>query len=217
VSKLERLFREHGIRYWYSTRHIVAATKWHDEIGRALDRCDWFALVLSPSAVRSAWVKRELLYALESRRYRDRIVPILHKNCVWNPALLDARKPADRGFQFGFSGGVPCAASDLGSGLPGGKAFKGSVEGEIGPKTQVNSAPDPYVSRFRCVVKTGTKTGWAGFAILAASWLLGAVILSGPAVITLGIIAGRTSSKWWHLVAGAGLLTAAVLVASIAV
>src|SRR5271168_1860637 len=65
VSKLERLFREHGIRYWYNTRHIVAATKWHDEIGRALDRCDWFALVLPPSAVRSAWVKRELLYALE--------------------------------------------------------------------------------------------------------------------------------------------------------
>lgn len=84
VSRLEEVFRKHGIRYWYSKRHIVAATTWHDEIGKALGRCDWFVVVLSPSALRSVWVERELLYALRSRRYNERIVPILHKRCIWN-------------------------------------------------------------------------------------------------------------------------------------
>jgi hypothetical protein len=60
---------------------IVGARQWHDEIGAALERCDWFALVLSPSSVRSEWVKHELLYALGEARYRRRIVPILYRPC----------------------------------------------------------------------------------------------------------------------------------------
>lgn len=66
---------------WYSERHIVGARQWHDEIGQALERCDWFAVVLSPSSVRSEWVRHELLYALGEARYRRRIVPILYRAC----------------------------------------------------------------------------------------------------------------------------------------
>ena len=57
------------------------AQQWHDEIGAALERCDWFAVVLSPSSVRSELVKHELLYALGEPRYRRRIVPILYRPC----------------------------------------------------------------------------------------------------------------------------------------
>jgi len=59
----------------------LGAALWHDEIGEALARCDWFLLALTPSAVRSAWVKRELLFALEKKRYEKRIVPILVRPC----------------------------------------------------------------------------------------------------------------------------------------
>ena len=55
--------------------------QWHDEIGQALARCDWFLLVLSPAAVGSEWVKRELVYALQSKRYRRRIAPLILKSC----------------------------------------------------------------------------------------------------------------------------------------
>jgi hypothetical protein len=40
--------------------NIRGAQQWHDEIGTALKRCDWFLLVLSPQSVRSMWVKHEL-------------------------------------------------------------------------------------------------------------------------------------------------------------
>ena len=45
------------------------------------NRCDWFAVVMSPAATRSEWVKRELLYVLDAGRYGRKIVPLLHKPC----------------------------------------------------------------------------------------------------------------------------------------
>src|SRR5947207_4484587 len=77
VDQLAEWLRGHGIDVWYSRTHLRGAQQWHDEIGNALARCTWFLLVLSPNAVRSRWVKRELIYALEDHRYTGRIVPVL--------------------------------------------------------------------------------------------------------------------------------------------
>jgi TIR domain-containing protein len=81
VRKLAAVLRREGVSFWYSEKHIVGAQQWHDEIGKALQRCDWFAVVLSPAAVASRWVKWELLYALNHNRYEGRIVPIVLKLC----------------------------------------------------------------------------------------------------------------------------------------
>jgi len=64
VTRLASVLKRYKIKYWYSATHIVAAKQWHDEIGKALRRCGWFLVVLTPASVRSAWVKRELLFAL---------------------------------------------------------------------------------------------------------------------------------------------------------
>lgn len=81
AERLVGVLRQHRIPFWYSDAHIRGAQQWHDEIGRALQRCDWFALVLSPDSVASRWVKRELLYALEQERFDGRIVPLLYRAC----------------------------------------------------------------------------------------------------------------------------------------
>ena len=81
VNKLATFLAERKIPFWYSKRHLVGAQQWHDEIGKALKTCDWFLVALSPAAVRSKWVKRELLYALQEERYENRIVPVLIKPC----------------------------------------------------------------------------------------------------------------------------------------
>jgi hypothetical protein len=46
VERLAGVLREHGIPVWYSRTNIVGAKQWHDEIGKALTRCDWFVVVL---------------------------------------------------------------------------------------------------------------------------------------------------------------------------
>lgn len=81
VLRLTRILEQHRIPYWYSAQHIRGAQEWHDAIGRALNQCNWFLVVLTPAAVRSLWVKRELSFALRQRRYNERIVPVLLKQC----------------------------------------------------------------------------------------------------------------------------------------
>ena len=76
--------RDRAIPVWYSETHIVGAEQWHDEIGNALARCDWFLLVLSPQSVKSRWVKRELVHALNDDRYDNHIVPLLYRPCDVN-------------------------------------------------------------------------------------------------------------------------------------
>lgn len=71
--------RRHGVSVWYSEANIVGAQQWHDEIGAALKRCDWFLVALSPNAVDSMWVRRELVYALRQAKFKERIVPLLHR------------------------------------------------------------------------------------------------------------------------------------------
>jgi len=87
------MLRRHGIPVWFSETNIVGAQQWHDEIGAALKRCDWFVLLLSPSSVNSIWVKREVLFALNNNRYADSIVPVLYQPCdydqlSWTLSLL---------------------------------------------------------------------------------------------------------------------------------
>lgn len=84
ASHLAETLRRHGVPVWYSRDRIRGAQQWHDEIGKALNRCDWFAVLLTPSAVRSDWVKRELLFALQEKRYQERIVPLLHRECRYD-------------------------------------------------------------------------------------------------------------------------------------
>jgi hypothetical protein len=80
VERLANALRRHGVPVWYSERNLIGAQQWHDEIGAALRRCDWFAVVLSPSSVDSMWVKRELMKAFQPRRLEDRIIPILFQH-----------------------------------------------------------------------------------------------------------------------------------------
>ena len=74
-------FARHDVPVWISERHVRPSRRWIDEIGRALDRCDWFAVVLTPAAVRSLWVQREVYFVLQRKRFGGRIVPLLVKKC----------------------------------------------------------------------------------------------------------------------------------------
>jgi len=40
-------------------------------------------VVLSPNSIKSDWVKHELMFALNNKRYKARIVPLLLKPCKY--------------------------------------------------------------------------------------------------------------------------------------
>jgi hypothetical protein len=67
----------------------------------------WFVVLLTPRAVESRWVRRELVYALTQERYDERITPILFEDCdleqlSWIlPSLqcVDCRSDANEGYR----------------------------------------------------------------------------------------------------------------------
>ena len=107
ADQIAQTLRRHGISVWYSATNILGAQQWHDEIGAALRRCDWLVVVLTEEAVQSLWVKRELCYALQQRRYLDRITPVMAKSCnieqlSWTLSAhqtIDFRPGIDAGFR----------------------------------------------------------------------------------------------------------------------
>ena len=107
ASELAEVLRGHGIPVWYSKTHIRGARQWHDAFGRALARCTWFVIILSPGAVDSMWVKNELLFALNQRRYRDKIAPVLYKKCKYEKLswtlssfqIVDFTKSMEEGYR----------------------------------------------------------------------------------------------------------------------
>lgn len=81
AGRLARVLLKHSVKSFLSKQSIRGAQQWHDEIGAALKRCDWFCVILSPQSVKSQWVKHELLYAIQASRYRERIIPVMLKKC----------------------------------------------------------------------------------------------------------------------------------------
>jgi hypothetical protein len=81
ADKIVSRLRQAGLRVWYSKTHLKGAQQWQAEIGAALKRCNWFIVLLSPAAVKSKWVERELAYALQHDQYDRHIVPLLLRTC----------------------------------------------------------------------------------------------------------------------------------------
>jgi hypothetical protein len=107
VTPLADALRRHGVPIWYSKINILEAQQWQDEIGAALKRCDWFLVVLSPNAVNSMWVKREVQYALAQNRFADRIIALHAQPCDFESLSwvlssiqrVDFDKGADAGYR----------------------------------------------------------------------------------------------------------------------
>jgi hypothetical protein len=93
VDDLVELLRVHYLDTWYAKRDISAG-RWEPEIYSALKTCDWFLVALSPDAVDSEWVAKEVELAMAEKRLHDngRIIPVLVRPCEWqrlHPRLFE--------------------------------------------------------------------------------------------------------------------------------
>ena len=77
ARRVRDVLAAHGVPVWFSPHHLVGGDLWQDEIGDALERCDWFIVVLTPEARESMWVEREVKFAVEEKKFRGKIIPLL--------------------------------------------------------------------------------------------------------------------------------------------
>src|SRR5437763_1480298 len=82
ASRIAEVLRAHTVPVFFAPHDIAGAQQWQDEILSALNRCDWFAVLLSSAAVDFMWVRREVSYALNQPRYQDRIIPLRYQDCL---------------------------------------------------------------------------------------------------------------------------------------
>jgi hypothetical protein len=73
IDRLETSIRDQRFRIWIDHQHLEGGDAWVRLIADNITQCDVFLVVLSPQSVASAWVNREILYALDMNKT---IIPI---------------------------------------------------------------------------------------------------------------------------------------------
>lgn len=98
ASKLARQLKRFGLKAWDPSADIAPGDNWALEIGRALEKSGAMIVLLSPASAKSASVKHEIEYAITSKRFRERLIPVMVKPTAGFPWVLS---------QFQFEQGEP--------------------------------------------------------------------------------------------------------------
>ena len=66
-----------GLEVWNAERNLLPGDNWAAEVGRALEESEAMVVLLTPEAIGSRWVMREMDYALGAKNYRNRLIPVV--------------------------------------------------------------------------------------------------------------------------------------------
>jgi hypothetical protein len=89
ISHLE----EEGLKIKDPRSDIMPGENWSLESGKALESSNALVLLVSPSAIKSESFRRETEYALGSKRFRDRLIPVIVKDTPKLPWILRHLNP----------------------------------------------------------------------------------------------------------------------------
>jgi hypothetical protein len=94
----ERL-RQAGIAVWHS-EEILPGENWARKVGEALDASNAMVVLVSPHAVNSPWVQREIAYAVGSSQYAGRLIPVIIEPTADVPWVLRRMSAIDDAHDF---------------------------------------------------------------------------------------------------------------------
>jgi hypothetical protein len=77
AQKLAETLRAHSLDVWMYAEEIAPGENFAARIAEALERANAMVVLLTPRSVESAWVKHEIEYALSSRRFEHRLIPVV--------------------------------------------------------------------------------------------------------------------------------------------
>jgi hypothetical protein len=98
AQRLVSELSDRGIDVWDAVSKLAPGDNWPLEIGKALERAQAMIVVLSPSAARSSRLRREIEYALGSRKFQNRLIPVIlepTEKIPWILRHLEAVKGKD--------------------------------------------------------------------------------------------------------------------------
>ncbi len=72
VRELQRALGDQGVSVWIDSRNLLPGGRLAPDITKAIDEASAFAVVVSPSALQSKWVDKEVRYAIKVQKQRGR-------------------------------------------------------------------------------------------------------------------------------------------------
>lgn len=152
VDRLVKDLEDAGLTVFFD-RRIEAGDSWVDVLSKSIESALFVLVVLSPDAVRSAWINQEINVGLNREsRGKAKVIPLMVRDC--NPPYILANKTwADfrENYDAGLKSLLPVLTQTIDSetteGLPG------NVEGEIDPAefAQLRAELKEAVSMFKGV------------------------------------------------------------------
>jgi len=77
AQQLAEALRAESLDVWIDVESIAAGENWQRQAADALDRSEAMVVLLTARSVESEWVRREVEYALSSKRFERRLVPVV--------------------------------------------------------------------------------------------------------------------------------------------
>lgn len=88
AQELAALLRNHGVTVFDPMSDLAGGENWFLEIGKALSKADSMVVIVSPDALKSSWVRSQWQYAIGSRNYEQRVIPVVLKPTKRIPWIL---------------------------------------------------------------------------------------------------------------------------------
>jgi hypothetical protein len=65
-----------GLSAWYDSE-IMPGQNWAEEIAKRLNESDAMVVLLTPHALESNWMRRDIDYALSRKAFNNRLIPVI--------------------------------------------------------------------------------------------------------------------------------------------
>jgi hypothetical protein len=78
---------------WDPESELAPGDNWPLEIGKALASAEAMIVLVSPAAADSKMLREEVSYALGSRKFKDRLIPVIIRPTSKMPWILKRLKP----------------------------------------------------------------------------------------------------------------------------
>ena len=76
AARVSEELRKTGLKVWDPRFNLLPGDNWAAEVGRALEESDAMVVLLTPNSISSPHVKAEMAYALGSKSYSNRLIPV---------------------------------------------------------------------------------------------------------------------------------------------
>lgn len=77
AARVSKALRKTGLTVWDPAANLFPGENWPAEVGRALEESDAMVVLLTPNSIRSPHVKAEMAFALGSKSYSHRLIPVV--------------------------------------------------------------------------------------------------------------------------------------------